>query len=207
MNTTSREPPAPAAPLPALHEFLRPCHVHFSRSEGRQSLERYLTGLLTEHPNQNGDTMAQVVPATSPPRRHNRLTGIAVDDDDLNDQRLRTLRDLPSAGDAVLSFDDTGFAKPGKCAVGVQRQYSGTLGQTGNGPVTVNGHDAERTVAWPVATRRYLPQEWAFDLARREQAKVPEAIAFQTKPAMAWALLDQARARGIRHACVTAAGD
>ena len=68
MKTTTREPHAPLAALPELDDFLRPFHVHFRRSEGRQSLERYLTGLLTEHPNKNCDTIAQVVPGTSEER-------------------------------------------------------------------------------------------------------------------------------------------
>ena len=89
----------------------------------------------------------------------------------------------------------------------MQRQYSGTLGKTGNCQVTVNCHYAERTLAWPVATRLYLPKEWAFDPARREKAKVPEDVAFQTKPEIALALLDHARELGIRHAAVTADGD
>jgi len=207
MKTTKREPHAPSAVLPELDEFLRPFHVHFSRSEGRQSLERYLTGLLTEHNHKNCDTIAQVVPGTNQQRLHNRLTDIAFDEDDLNDQRVRTLRQLPSEGDAVVVFDDTGFAKQGQCSVGVQRQYSGTLGKTGNCQVTVNGHYAERTLAWPVASRLYLPKEWAFDPARREKAKVPEDIAFQTKPEIALALLDHANELGIRHAAVTADGD
>jgi SRSO17 transposase len=207
MKTTKREPHAPSAALPELDEFLRPFHAHFSRSEGRQSLERYLTGLLTEHPNKNCDTIAQVVPDTNQQRLHNLLTGIAFDEDDLNDQRVCTLRQLPSEGDAVLIFDDTGFAKQGKCSVGVQRQYSGTLGKTGNCQVTVNCHYAERTLAWPVATRLYLPQEWAYELVRREKAKVPEDVEFQTKPEIALALLDHARELGIRHAAVTADGD
>jgi SRSO17 transposase len=193
--------------LPELDEFLHPFHVHFRRSEGRQSLERYLTGLLTEHNNKNCDTIAAVVPDTTPQRLHNLLTGIAFDEDDLNDQRVHTLRQLPSEGDAVLVFDDTGFAKQGKSSVGVQRQYSGTLGKTGNCQVTVNCHYAERTLAWPVATRLYLPKEWAFDAARREKAKVPEDIAFQTKPEIALALLDHANELGLRHAAVTADGD
>jgi SRSO17 transposase len=91
--------------------------------------------------------------------------------------------------------------------VGVRRQYSGTLGKAGNCQVTVNCHYAERTLAWPVATRLYLPQEWAGDPARRHKAKVPEDIAFRTKPEIALALLDHARERGIRHAAVTADGD
>ena len=115
--------------------------------------------------------------------------------------------ELPSAGDGVLIFDDTGFAKQGKGSVGVARQYSGTLGKVGNCQVTVNAHYAERTCAWPITTRLYLPAEWARDPARRKTAKVPEAIAFQTKPAIALDLLDRAKAWGVRWSCVTCDAD
>jgi SRSO17 transposase len=193
--------------MPELDDFLRPFHVHFVRSEGRQSLERYLTGLLTEHNNKNCDTIAQVVPGTSQQRLHNLLTGIAWDHDDLNRQRVRTLLRLPTEGDAVLVFDDTGFAKQGKGSAGVKRQYSGTLGRTGNCQVSVNCHYAERTIAWPVGTRLYLPREWASDAPRRDKAKVPRDVTFQTKPEIALALLDEARRLGVPHACVTADAD
>jgi SRSO17 transposase len=207
MKTTKREPHAPLAAMSTLDEFLRPFHAHFCRSEGRQSLERYLTGLLTEHKNKNCDTIAQVVPGTNQQRLHNLLTGIAFDHDDLNDQRVRTLRQLPTEGDGVLVFDDTGFAKQGKCSVGVKRQYSGTLGKTGNCQVTVNCHYAERTLSWPVATRLYLPKEWATDPDRRKKAHVPKKVEFQTKPEIALALLDHAKELGLRYAAVTADGD
>src|SRR3954451_275952 len=203
MKTTKREPHAPSAAMPELEEFLRPFHVHFCRSEGRQSLERYLTGLLTEHKNKNCDTIAQVVPGTNKQRLHNLLSGIAFDEGDLNDQRVRSLMALPTEGDAVLVFDDTGFAKQGKHSVGVQRQYSGTLGKTGNCQVTVNCHYAERTIAWPVATRLYLPEPWADDADRRKEAKVPEEVTFQTKPQIALGLLDRAKVWGVRFSCVT----
>ena len=86
-------------------------------------------------------------------------------------------------------------------------QYSGTLGKVGNCQVTVNCHYAERTVAWPVATRLYLPKKWADDTVRRKKAKVPEEVEFQTKPQIALDLLDHARDWGIRYACVTADAD
>lgn len=207
MKTPTRVPLAPSEPLPALAEFLRPFHIHFQRSEGRQSLERYLTGLLTEHPNKNCDTIAQVVPGTNQQRLHNLLTGILWDHDDLNRQRVGTMTALPSEGDAVLVFDDTGFAKQGSASVGVKRQYSGTLGKRGNCQVSVNCHYAERTIAWPVATQLYLPKEWALDPARRVKAKVPADIPFQTKPAIALGLLDRADAWGVRYACVVADAD
>ena len=52
------------------------------------ALERYLTGLLTELPNKNCDTMAQAVPGTSEQRFQGFLTSMAWDHDDLNRQRV-----------------------------------------------------------------------------------------------------------------------
>lgn len=204
---TKRIAQVPSTPLPELAEFLEPFRVHFRRSEGRQSLERYLSGLLTEHPNKNCDTLAQIVPGTSEQRLQGLLTGIDWDEADLNRQRVETMLRLPSEGDGVLIFDDTGFAKQGRCSVGVAWQYSGTLGKTGNCQVTVNCHYAERTIAWPVATRLYLPEPWALDADRRKKAKVPEEVVFQTKPQIALDLLDRAKSWGVRWACVTADAD
>jgi SRSO17 transposase len=207
MKTTIRVPQAPTQPLPELAAFLRPFHVQFARSEGAHALDRYLTGLLTELPNKNCDTMAQAVPDTSEQQLQGLLTSMLWNEADLNRQRVQRMCALPSEGDGVLIFDDTGFAKQGHCSVGVARQYSGTLGKTGNCQVTVNCHYAERTLAWPVATRLYLPKDWAADPDRRAQAHVPEEVIFQTKPDIALALLDQAKDWGVRWACVTADAD
>ena len=204
---TTRIPQASLEPLPELDQFLEPFRVHFARAEGPHALERYLTGLLTEHPNKNCDTLAHVVPGTSEQSLQGLLTTMVWDHDDLNRQRVQALLGLPTEGDGVLIFDDTGFAKQGKASVGVARQYSGTLGKVGNCQVAVNCHYAERTIAWPVATRLYLPEIWANDGDRRLQAKVPEEITFQTKPQIALGLLDQAQAWGVRWTCVVADAD
>jgi SRSO17 transposase len=200
-------PQAPPQPLPELAEFLAPFHVHFRRSEGRHSLERYLTGLLIEHPNKNCDTLATAVPGTSQQRLQGLLTAIQWDEDDLNHQRVQRLLTLPTEGDGVLIFDDVGFPKQGKSSVGAAHQYCGALGKTANCQVAVDCVYAERTLAWPVACRLYLPKDWAFDAGRRAKAKVAEDITFQTKPQIALALLDQANAWGVPHACVVADAD
>ena len=207
MKNTIRIPQAPLEPMPELAEFLRPFHVHFLRSEGRHALDRYLTGLLTELPNKNCDTIAACIPGTSEQQLQGLLSTTAWDEEDLNAQRVQQLLQLPSEGDGVLIFDDTGFAKQGRCSVGVARQYSGTLGKKGNCQVTVNCHYAERTLAWPVATRLYLPRSWAEDPTRRRRAHVPPEVIFQTKPQIALDLLDRARAWGVRYSCVTADAD
>src|SRR5829696_4165931 len=194
METTKRVPLAPGEPLPALDEFLRPFHVHFARSEATHALERYLTGMFTEHPNKNCDTIAQVVPGTSEQSLQGLLTAMRWDEDDLNQQRVQILRALPTEGDAALLFDDTGFAKQGKASVGVARQYSGTLGKVGNCQVAVTCCYSDPQASWPVAVRLSLPEAWTAELER-------------LKPEIALSLLDQARAWGVPHRCVVADAD
>ncbi len=202
-----RLPQAPRVPLPELAEFLAPLRVHFTQGPSAETLRRYLTGLLSEHPNKNCDTLAEVVPETTEQQLNHLLTDMVWDENNLNRQRIARMRTLPSEGDGVLIFDDTGFEKQGRHSVGVARQYTGTAGKLTNCQVTVNCHYAERMRAWPVATRLYLPQAWAEDAERRKQAHVPDAVGFQTKAEIALALLDEANACGVQHTCVTCDAD
>lgn len=207
MAKTQRLAQAPSEPIPELDEFLKLFDFKFRRRESRMAAERYLTGLLTEHPNKNCDTLAAVVPGTSEQQLQGLLTRMVWDEDDLTRQRVAVLVALRTEGDGALIFDDTGFGKQGTESVGVARQYSGALGKVANCQVTVNCHYAERTLAWPVATRLYLPEGWANDPARRQKAQVPATVVFQTKAEIALDLLDQARAWDLPHACVVADAD
>jgi len=203
----ARLPQAPRTALPELAEFLAPLRVHFTQGPSAETLRQYVSGLLSEQPNKNCDTLAAVVAATNEQQFNHLLTDMVWDEGALNRQRIARMQRLPSAGEGVLIFDDTGFEKRGRHSVGVARQYSGTAGTVTNCQVTVNGHYAERTLAWPVATRLYLPQQWAADEVRRQQAHVPVAVKFQTKAELALALLDEAKACGVRHSCVTCDAD
>ena len=53
MSKYQRMPQAPSEPPSELAEFLSHFHVHFAQQRSRTTLARYLTGLLTEHPNKN----------------------------------------------------------------------------------------------------------------------------------------------------------
>jgi SRSO17 transposase len=198
---------ASPATLPELDEFLATFQVHFRRSEGKAALERYLTGLLTEVANKNCDTMAAAVPGTSEQRLQEFLTNMQWDEEDLNRQRVHKMSAEATVGQGVLIFDDTGFAKQGKLSVGVARQYAGTLGKVGNCQVAVTCCSSDPQASWPVAVRWYLPQEWTEEPERCRRARVPAEVTFQTKPQIALALLDQARAWGVPHRCVVADAD
>lgn len=202
-----RLPHAPRAPLPELAAFLAPLRVEFTQAPSAETLRQYVTGLLSEHPNKNCDTLAAIIPDTNEQQLQHLLTTMVWDETRLNRQRMAQMQALASEGDGVLIFDDTGFEKRGRHSVGVARQYTGTAGKVTNCQVTVNCHYAERTLGWPVATQLYLPREWAEDAERRKRAHVPAEVTFQTKAEIALALLDEARTCGIAHACVTGDAD
>jgi len=193
--------------LPELNDFLSTFNLKFRRSEGEAALERYLTGLLTELPNKNCDTIATAVPGTSEQRLQEFLTKMQWDEDDLNRQRVEKMIAEATVGNGVLIFDDTGFEKKGKASVGVARQYSGTLGKVDNCQVAVTCCYADARASWPVAVRLYLPEAWTADPERLKRSRVPADVAFQTKPDIALSLLDQARAWGVPHRGVVADAD
>jgi SRSO17 transposase len=198
---------ASPAELPEVKEFLGPFRVRFRRPEGAEALERYTTGLLTELPNKNCDTIAQAVPGTSEQRVQEFLTNMQWDEADLNRQRVQKMIAEATLGDSVLVLDDPGFPKQGRAPVGVARQDSGTLGKVGNCQIAVTCCDTDPQAAWPVAVRLSRPKTWAEDPERRGQARVPAEVAFQTTPEIALARLDQARAWGVPHRGVVADAD
>ena len=178
--------------LPDLAEFLDPFASHFLRSEGREDLERYCTGLRSDLPRKNPTTIAASIPGTHPQRLQELTTEIQWDENAFNAQRVERMCEEVRGGDGALIFDDTGFAKQGKSSVGVARQYSGTLGKVGNCQIAVTCVYADPAVSWPVNVRLYLHQEWTDDPDRCAQAGVPAERTFQTKPEIALDLLDEA---------------
>jgi SRSO17 transposase len=65
--------------------------------------------------------------------------------------------------------------------VGVQRQYSGTLGKIGNCQVAVSTALIAAGMAWPTSLELYLPKDWMDDVGRRTAARIPETLAFREK--------------------------
>ena len=189
-------------PLPEVAEYLSRYDKYFMRSEGRESLERYSTGLLSDIPKKNGQTIEENVPGTNYQRLQSLATGIQWDEKGANQERAEGMRDEVSLGDGVLINDDTGNPKQGKHSVGVARQYCSELGKVANCQVVVTCHYADPGTSWPVNARLYLPKEWTDDPQRMQEAGVPEDTKFQTNPEIALALLDEANRIGIPHEAV-----
>src|SRR5262245_6578591 len=80
--------PASPAALSERQELVASFQVRFRRPAGRAALERYMTGLLTEVPNQNGEAIAQAILGTSAQGLQEFLPKMSWDAEDLNRQRV-----------------------------------------------------------------------------------------------------------------------
>ena len=76
---TAVVPKASPETLPELATYLVPFAPLFRRSTSRASVERYLTGLLTDLPRKNCDTIAAAVAGTSTERLQHLLTDATWD--------------------------------------------------------------------------------------------------------------------------------
>ena len=101
-------------------------------------------------------------------------------------------RVVPAIDVQAWVLDDTGFPKDGKDSPGVKRQYSGTLGKTGNCQIGVSVHAVGGKGTVPLGWALYLPEEWCEDAERRRKAKIPEEVVFKTKPELAVELVERA---------------
>ena len=89
-------------------------------------------------------------------------------------------------------LDDTGFPKDGRDSPGVKRQWSGTLGKTGNCQIGVSVHAVGGRGTVPLGWALYLPEDWCKDAARRRKAKIPDEVRFKTKSELGVELVESA---------------
>jgi SRSO17 transposase len=154
-------------------------------------LTDYCTGLMLPLERKSVEPLAAV---TSPARvsaQHQSLMHFVSQSDWSDAALLAKVREmvLPTMeGRGPVEawiIDDTAFRKKGHHSVGVARQYCGEIGKQDNCQVAVSLSVANAYASLPVAFRLYLPRPWARDAERRKKAKVPEPVAFATKPQMA----------------------
>ena len=102
--------------------------------------------------------------------------------------------------EGVLMFEETGFVKKGKDAVGVARPYCGSLGTGEHCQVGVCAGYASRHGYALVDKRLFMPEQWfGEDYApRRAKCNVPEEVPLHPKPQLAAAMLQTIAQEGLR---------
>jgi len=187
--------------LSALDKRIAP---YFSRSEVRRRVQDYLRGLLSGAERKNSWQLAEVAGNTTPYGIQHLLGRANWDADPVRDALRGYVSEHLGEEGAILIVDETGFIKKGQKSVGVKRQYTGTAGKTENCQVGVFlSYASERGQAF-IDRELYLPEEWAKDQERREQAGVPEQIGMRTKPELAKEMLGRALDGGVEAAWVVA---
>ena len=173
-------------------------------------LKLYCMGLLLPGERKSVEPMAARLAPDNVRRMHQSLHHVVADapwsdEDVLAAVRSYALTAMRQGGPVrAWIVDDTGLVKKGKHSVGVTRQYCGQVGKQENCRVAVSLSVSTNSVSLPIAWRLYLPEVWAEDPVRREQAGIPEEVVFQTKPTIALAQIRAAVNQDVPQAPVLA---
>jgi SRSO17 transposase len=189
---------------PELEGFLERYAPHFGRDEAQDHAHRFVQGLLLGGERRSVENIAEAIDGCVVRSLQKFVAQSPWSDDALVEELQGHVVEVLGDPDATLNVDETGFPKKGTKSVGVKRQYAGCLGRTDNCQIGVcvnyrapGGHTL-------IDRRLFLPEEWAADHGRREEAGVPESVVFRSKPELALEMVQQAVERGLPFRWVTA---
>jgi SRSO17 transposase len=179
------------------------------RRERVDALGNYLRGLLLDGERKSIDPIAQRLvksadEAEAMRQRLQQAITVAAWDERVVFGRVAQEADRHLPGIDAWAIDDTGFPKKGFKSVGVQRQYSGTMGRIDNCQIATSLHLASEHGGVCVGAKLYLPRDWADDEKRRKRAGIPEEVEFKEKWRLALDLVDELLATGVERRVVVA---
>jgi SRSO17 transposase len=181
----------------AFDTFFAAFGSYFPRSESRESARQYVRGLLGAVTRKNCWQLAEAVGMTDPHALQRLLYEVPWEADAVCGQMRRLVLEQLGYEPGVGVIDDSGFLKKGDQSAGVARQYCGRVGKVENCQVGVFLSYATPLGAAFLDRQLYLPQAWCEDRERCRAAKIPDEVAFQTKPQLAQAMLARAWGEGI----------
>jgi SRSO17 transposase len=189
-----------AAGLGAVMERIAP---RFGRAEPRRRATAYVRGLLSVVVRKNGWQLAEAAGDRTPDGVQDFLSRTHWEADAVRDDLQAYVGQHLGDKNAVLVLDETGFLKKGSKSAGVARQYSGTAGRIENCQIGVFLGYAGCHGQALIDRALYLPADWAKDKGRRRAARIPEEVAFTTKPKLGLAMLERAHQAGLVFAWIT----
>jgi SRSO17 transposase len=176
---------------------------YFARREPREQVVKYVHGLLSSVQRKNSWQIAEAVGDSDPQPTQRLLYSATWDADAVRDELQHYVVEQFGDANGIGVLDETGFLKKGTKSVGVKRQYSGTAGKVENCQIGVLLSYVSPYGHTFLDRRLYLPTEWCQDRARRDDAKVPQEVVFQTKPQLGGAMLRHAWTQGVPMRWVT----
>lgn len=184
---------------PRLLDFAAEMLGGLARKDQRAKGELYVRGLLTDGRRKSMQPMAARLGTD-----HQRLQQFITSSTwDYVAVRRNVARWFASSQPVeALVVDDTGFPKDGTASPCVARQYSGTLGKTGNCQVAVSVHLVNEHASCAADWRLFCPESWddaaladpvaaARAARRRERAGIPDQVRHTEKWRLALEMIDE----------------
>jgi SRSO17 transposase len=166
-------------------------HDCFARSEPRAHFFDYMVGQFSKLERKSIEPMALQVEGGTIRGLQRFVSDVLWDEAQMRWNYHQLVAEEMGEPDGVLMFDESGFVKKGNDAVGVARQYCGTLGKVEHCQVGVFAAYASRRGYALVDKRLVLPDAWFPDAyaARRTKCHLPNELCFQSKPQLAATML------------------
>lgn len=181
--------------LARLHARISRC---FERPEPRRRALAYLKGLLGPVSRKNGWQLAEQAGEATPDGMQRLLREARWDTQAVCRELCSYVLQHFGKTGGVLVVDETSFCKKGSKSAAVKRQYCGTTGQVENCQVGVFVYYGTAAGSAFLDRELYLPEDWSNDRPRCRTAGVPDEVIFQTKPALARAMLRRAYQAGVQ---------
>jgi SRSO17 transposase len=167
------------------------------RTDQRARGECYLRGLMLDGRRKSVEPMAARLGGEVHYQALHHFVGVSPWDWRPVRRRLAE-RLLAELGPVAWAADDTGFPKDGDRSVGVQRQYSGTLGKVANCQLGVSVNAVTERASCPLDWRLFLPESWNDDPERRAACHLPDAVRHRPKWQLVLDMLDELDGWGLR---------
>ena len=180
-----------------LEAFADDVFASLPRTDQRARGQCYLRGLMLDGRRKSIEPMAARLGEVHYQALHHF---VATSPWDWRPVRRRLAEVLVGAlGPTAWVVDDTGFPKDGTHSVGVQRQYSGTLGKTANCQLGVSVDAVTEHASCPLDWRLFLPERWDRDAmaARRAACHLPDEVHHRPKWQLVLDMLDELAGWGL----------
>jgi SRSO17 transposase len=174
-----------------LEAFAEDVFASLARADQRARGQCYLRGLMLDGRRKSIEPMAARLGGVHYQALHHF---VAVSPWDWRPVRRRLAEVMTAAlGPIAWVVDDTGFPKDGPCSVGVQRQYSGTLGKRANCQLGVSVNAVTEQASCPLDWRLFLPERWdeGAMATRRAACHLPEQVHHRPKWQLVLDMLDE----------------
>ena len=174
--------------------YFRDC---FGRSEPREHLEEYVHGQVSNLHRKSVEPIA--LETGIPPRTLQQfLESVKWDEVRMRDRLQQIVARDHADPQAIGIIDESGHPKKGRHTAAVKRQWCGRTGKIDNCVISVHLGYVAGDFQCLLDSDVFLPEDWASDPQRRQEAYIPDEVVYRKKTDIALDQVRRALGNGIR---------